>query len=208
MNNNYLDAPWDPINSTYKQEIYFANGKKIDGYSCREGFEEVRDKKKLLINWVLRNYKAGYLDKESEKVARKIDMFWLPEGQTPVLIVSIKPTHIEWNPSSYRNYLDNFFTKFFKLIESGKNPYQILYIKSKSPSIQDLDYKIKRFFNKKNLRSFCIEQIQHKIHPSGQVKNYYQQYCNEHLEGLGSQDEDFIKSINFDNNVNKHRLNI
>src|SRR6478609_1004442 len=54
---------WDKTNSTYMRIIYLRNGYTLTGYSKKYLQSERRDKIDLLTNWILRDFKAGYLDK-------------------------------------------------------------------------------------------------------------------------------------------------
>ena len=60
--NAYFKAKKDNFNATFVQHIQFDNGKLIHGYSANRGFSEKNDKQAVLINWILRMHKVGYLD--------------------------------------------------------------------------------------------------------------------------------------------------
>jgi hypothetical protein len=66
MNETKTKGPvWDKANSTYMRIIYLSNGVNLTGYSKKYMQNERRDKIDLLTNWMLRDFKNGYLDKRT-----------------------------------------------------------------------------------------------------------------------------------------------
>ena len=69
----FNQAAWNIYDSTFIQKIFLQNGFELSGYSKKVGFAKKNDKQALLINWIIRMRKAGYLDCNCRKSRWKID---------------------------------------------------------------------------------------------------------------------------------------
>lgn len=199
MSTFFRKAKWDSVNSTYKQIIHFQNGKSIDGYSKRIGFDEVKNHQLLLQNWILRSFKDGYLNSGSGQVDPVIciEYFFRSTDQRFIHAFTLYQDYFEWNPDHYREYLDQFFVKFYGLKQAGKNPYQILYSNHRSKRPCPLSLDTKRFTNKDSLKQHCIRIMLDDSFAKGKVIDFFIQYSNRHLDGFNQAELEVFNHLNF-----------
>ncbi|MEO9968135.1 MAG: hypothetical protein ABJF11_20250 [Reichenbachiella sp.] len=200
MNRSYASLPWDTSQSTYQQEIILENGKSFPGYSKRLGKEEAKDKRILLQNLILRMYQAGYLDENNPQRdnAVQITYSWKDDSTGRyVHAFTLYQDCYEWNPNHYRDYLDKFLTRFYELKRSGKNPYEHLYETKRAKFLDPLSITNQRFFNKVNLRNYCVRLIKNNIRAFGEVLNFYIKYCERYFDGFTSEDQSYFDNIKF-----------
>ncbi|MCR9252078.1 MAG: hypothetical protein NXI20_16755 [bacterium] len=196
MNKHYKSAPWDSQNSTFKSVIYFRNGKTIPGYSKRQGFQEVANKQALVQNWVLRLYRDGYLDNQNARVdeVECIEFSVRSKGDYTHAF-TLYQTYVEWNPDFYRDYLNDFFSNFYSLKRDRKDPYELLYISTKSKKADPLDLSRHRFYTTIDLKNHCIRLIESNIRALGEVRNFYIKYSQKYFNGFNEQDLTFFDHL-------------
>lgn len=199
MNTTFNDLPWDSEGSTYRQEITLENGKFYPGYSKRLGREEARDKRVLLQNMILRMFDVGYLNEKNlyRTNATQIVYSWKNNFGKYVHAFTLYQDCYEWNPDHYRDYLDAFLTEFYRLKKAGENPYEKLYENKRTKIADPLSLLPPRFFNKLNLRNYCVRLIKGNIRAFGEVLEFYRKYCQRHLDGFGDEDQSFFENIKF-----------
>jgi len=190
----YNRAKWDSQNSTYMQIIHFANGKSIVGYSQRTGYEEIRDRTKLLKNLILRMYEKGYLNEHDDKKDVDCIEYHMRQktGDPYELFFVLYQNYVEWNQDLYRESIDKFLRKFLELKAQGENPYNLLYDSSKSKRLDPLTISTPRFKGRDDLRAHCVRLVDGSIRAIGEVKNFYIKYCEQYLNGYKQLDEAFI----------------
>ncbi|MEP3388745.1 MAG: hypothetical protein ABJO02_11185 [Reichenbachiella sp.] len=199
MNTTYTSLPWDPEGSTYQQEISLENGKFYPGYSRRLGKEEPRDKRVLLQNMILRMYDVGYLNEQNPNRTNAIQIVysWRNKLGKFVHAFTLYQDCYEWNPDHYRDYLDAFLSEFYRLKRIGENPYEKLYENKKTKMADPLSLSPPRFFNKPNLRNYCVRLIKGNIREFGEVLDFYRKYCQTHFDDFGDEDQSFFDNIKF-----------
>ncbi|MCV9389159.1 hypothetical protein [Reichenbachiella ulvae] len=201
MSKLYKERAWDSVESTYRQEIYLVNGYRFLGYSKRVGMPEVKDKQILLQNWILRMYKAGYLDESNDRChdAEKIEYYWKDNVKRNYkLAFTLYQDCFEWNEAPYRPPIDEFLKSFYKIKAKGLDPHELLYTHKKASPSDPLDLSKKRFYDKEVLQRFCMKLIRSNAQELGAVKAFYINYCDKHLDGYNQRaDEWFFRTIHF-----------
>jgi len=183
--NAYIVAPKDSFNSTYIYYITFDNGKKIPGYSANSGFQEKNDKQAVLINYVLRMYKRGYLDYNNPPKDRiqYIDIFLNHRTEEKIIFRLYYDYYEVYTTSDnfmiFAKFLDNFYTSV-KNKESVKTIYYKYYRSDKSKQIDPFDYKSKRFITQKSLTNFCSIMYDKKVFTMEQTQHFELKYIETH----------------------------
>jgi hypothetical protein len=127
MSKNFNSAPYDRENSTYKQYIFFTNGKMIEGYSKKVGFAEPVDATNCLTNFILRMYIKGYLRPGTRY--DPIDNITYLYNKTNQHIVTCYYDFPEFNPEILSDEKKvSWITNFYKDINDGK---KLSYIEKK-----------------------------------------------------------------------------
>lgn len=192
MNTNFINAGWDSENSTYCQEISFTDGRTIVGYSRKIGFAEMRDKKKLLTNWILRSYQGGYLNAtHRSKGVVCIKYSKMIEGRYKHFL-TLYQDYPEWVPNLYDDKIQLFLNKFYFFKREGKDPYQLLYERKKDKQYNPIDLDSQRFFNRNDLRLHCVRIINDGVREKSELQNYYIKYVKKYFGGLDSSDKRFL----------------
>jgi len=173
---------FDPINSTYKHQIYLINGKILTGYSKSKYYAEKQDKIVLLEDIVLRLYNKGYLqpDKTKEIVFYSIDT--LTRQSEEVITLTPKDYSFGSNPKFTLNErLCQFFKRFY--IQLNERKFITKDIKHRpitQHEQQIFDLTRKRFATIEQLHEFVLKQFQNG-YPQGLVMGFYDQYRSKWL---------------------------
>ena len=123
----FATAPYDRENATYRQTIFFTNGKSVDGYSKKVGFNEPVDSTNCLTNFILRMYLSGYLRANSDKTP--IHYIDYQFNKTSDHIATLYYLYPEPDPSQATNVrFLNWLTNFYRDVNEGKN---LVYIEKK-----------------------------------------------------------------------------
>jgi hypothetical protein len=184
--NRFKKGIWDKEGSTFVQRILFANNHEMLGYSRKIGFHERNDKDSLLINWILRMYRDGYLDPTNTN-KDKIQFIEYYQNTRPdlTLIFRLHYDYPEWNPAFFGNKrLVSFINRFYLLIEK-KTPvqeiYRTLYVRSHASETDPLDLSTMRFINERHLSTYCTKLIADGKRPQGEVEHFFHQYKQKFL---------------------------
>jgi hypothetical protein len=183
--NAFNNAKKDSFNSTFIYKITFDNQKTIIGYSANSGFSEKNDKNAVLINYVLRMYKRGYLDYDNPPKDRiiKIEIFLnLRSGEK--IIFRLFYDYFEGfegfeDFGVFVKFLDSFYSDVQKRLPVQEifNKY---YRSDKSPTIEPFDYKYKRFITRKSLLNYCSQMYNKKIFTREQAMHFESKYLEVH----------------------------
>lgn len=176
---------WDKAQSTFMRVIYLQNGYTLTGYSKKVGRNERRDKIDLLTNWILRDLKNGYLDKQTanSKITPldRIDYFRkLPDGNYEA-IVTLYYECPDWvEPKWMENQkLVSFITRLYILLRKGVNSIAIaneLEVRTRAQRHDPLDYTIRRFASMVDLNAYVIRLKTSDRHPPEAIDHFYRQY--------------------------------
>ena len=173
---NLLEAnkgKFDPINSTYRHEIYLRNGKVLTGYSKGLNVNEMPDKDRLIQVVIGRLYRNGYLHPKSVGYAQETNeiIFYFNDPVEPDWICSLYPRSYRLAPGQADNkLLINFLNRFYEQIKTGKERKNLV----KEPRHQKLLDKSRRFKSEQELLSFVNEAIDKYGIPNEIAKRYYE----------------------------------
>ena len=188
--NVFEKARWDIFDSTYYQVIQLKNGFVLKGYSKRSGFDEKNDKQSLLINWIIRMHKSGYLDESfaeknpKKKRAIKEITYFLnsPTRKRPILNLKYKYYEVldgEW--AIRNNEVISFLDQFYEALKSRNiDRVKSLYIHAKTEYKDPFDVSKKRFPTKQALLSYCHSKIEENVFNKEQATAFYNKYLDKH----------------------------
>jgi hypothetical protein len=168
---------FDPLNSTYKHEIYLTNGKLLTGYSKGLFHSEPADKTILLERVIVRLIRNGYL---APIRTNRIDFFlnnYL--GGNDVLVVSLYPYH--YSLGEHKEVIADprtfqFLKKLYDAINKGELITKDLQHKPVLSNEEIIfDIRKKRFQNDQELHEYIQKQLKNGCE-EGTVMNFYYKY--------------------------------
>ncbi len=167
---------FDPINSTYKHEIFLTNGRKLTGYSKSLFYAEMQDKTVLLESIILRLFNNGYFDpKRMQKIEYYRKEFMKPDE----LIFILTPTDLRMgnNDSIIEDQrLQTFLSNFYKQIHAGNVVTKDIKDPAKHQNVDDIMTVTRRIFkNERELLEFVTKKIAEGI-PQGVCMDYFHKY--------------------------------
>ena len=179
-------AGWDVYDSTYIQQIYLQNGKEFTGYSKRIGFAEKNDKQAVLINWIIRMHKAGYLDKNYPDTKRRIYNieYYLNHYPGKQIILSLYYDYYEclnslWGITNIKviRFLDNFYEELRK---GNSHNIKSFYIHKRTRYNDPFDLSQRRFITQKSLHDYCYRMIEKNTFTQEQALGFYRKYIEKY----------------------------
>jgi len=195
--NAYLQSKWDESNSTYCQVIHFENGKSLQGYSKRVGFNEKNDKVALLTNWILRSMKIGYLDPNNPDKSEIICIeYYQNEIDGQNMFLRLYYNYYELAELQMENKkLIRFLDAFYQMINDNIATSIIcdkLHVKARAYKDNPLSIETHRYRDPMQLLRHC-QRISNTIDPRD-VLNFFHEYMSKFfIERF--QKEDFRKWI-------------
>ena len=177
---------YDQANSTFKQIIYLTNGKQFIGYSKKLGYNEKADKITLLKNWVLRMYKAGYLNQANKGTQKEIDeihYFINDHIATPILTLNYKSYEVVNIEYCHENFkIIQFLDTYYDYINNG-NEFKIsrLFDYSKGDKLNKLDVNVKRFLTHKALYNWIKSELEKNTYTKSELSNYYNAFKTKYF---------------------------
>jgi len=180
----FHQAQWDEAGSTWIQLIYFKNGKLMQGYSKRVNFDEKGNKISLLTNWILRMFKAGYLDRTNQDKTEIEYIEYFRNHIEPELVLRLYYDTYEIHCPDLQNNvsLRKFLRTFYQYIEIGKTSdyiYTKLYDSKPVPFQNPLDLTKHRFIEPGLLFKYCRTLILDKKASVEETKAFYVQYLSK-----------------------------
>jgi hypothetical protein len=180
---------WDKTHSTYLRIIYLKNGYTLTGYSKKVGRNERINKVDLLTNWILRDFKNGYLDKATTNPRiTPVDRieYYTKKGDAYEPIVWLYYDYANWiNPKWTENRkLVAFIERLYFLIQKGKDAAAIsneLEIRTRAPKQDPLDISIKRFLNLNALNAYMIHLRSESDLPQESIDHFYRKYKEKYF---------------------------
>ncbi|MCB0374783.1 MAG: hypothetical protein KDD04_02580 [Sinomicrobium sp.] len=185
-NKKFGKASWDVFDSTYLQKIYLQNGNVLTGYSKRVGFAEKNDKQAVLINWIIRMHKAGYLDEFYPDAKRRIRSIEYCLNHHPYqrLILCLFYNYYECMDSRWgveNREVIYFLDNFYQAIKRGDiHKVKALYIHKKTRFSDPFDLSQRRFITRKSLNAYCRQMIKSNTFTEEQAKSFYAKYTEKY----------------------------
>jgi hypothetical protein len=184
--NFYNNAKYDKDHATFEQIIFLSNGKQFIGYSKKMGYDEKADKVALLKNWILRMFKAGYLNPENigtQKEIDQIDYFLNDHIKQPILILKYdhyEVVHPEWATNNFKiiQFLDTYY-----LYIKNQDYHKItrLFDYSKGEKMNKLDLNVQRFMSEKALTNWCKSELEKNTYTPQELRSYWKQYNHRYF---------------------------
>lgn len=180
---------WDKAQSTYMRVIYLQNGYTFTGYSKKVGRNERRDKVDLLTNWILRDLKAGYLDKRTTNPKiTPIDRieYFLKQSESYEPILNLYYDFPEWVNTKW---MENkkfyvFINRFYEMVRNQASVTTIanaLEVRTRAQQQDPLDISIPRFSSMPDLNAY-IHRLKTHTDLSGEaVDNFYRKYKEKYF---------------------------
>jgi hypothetical protein len=198
MQDNTITKPsraekkWDKHNSTYFRVIRLQNGIELTGYSKKIGMEERRDKIELLINWIIRDFEAGYLDKNTTDPRitptnyleyYRIVNYSAKEYEHVFTLDYYAP---QWSSSKFMadKRLTSFMVRFYSMMRSNSTPTAIrsaLYITTRAEKLDPLDYSKPRFLSREDVQFFAVKLRAEGKYTIEQIDHFMREYINKYF---------------------------
>ena len=178
----FQDASWDIYHSTYIQQISLWNGKVFTGYSKKNDFAEKNDKQALLVNWIIRMHKVGYLDANHHEPRRKIDsiVYFINRYPAKQEVLKLKYDYYECLNAKWgfdNRQVIQFLDDFYEALKSGNTTkIKAMYIYKRTRYEDPFDLTAQRFITKKSLHEYCTRMLEQKKFSQEQAISYYHQY--------------------------------
>ena len=183
--------PFDKVYSTFRQEIYLANGIVLTGYSKRINRVERNNRAHLLSNWILRSLRDGYLD-EKNSSKTELDHILYTNNLTNEPLLRLWYSSHEWLcikddqtlALPQIKYLTQFLNRFYTLKRAGKTPDYILkelYVNTKTKSINYLSVDQPRFLTEEDLVNYTLMLLETKDIPAGEIEAFFLQYREKYF---------------------------
>ena len=181
---------WDKAHSTFVRIIYLKNGYTLTGYSKKVGRNERRDKVDLLTNWILRDLRNGYLDKNTtNNKITPIDRieYYLSRGGAMEQIFNLYYDFPEWITTRWlgNKKLVSFINRFYDLLRKGNDPTAIvneLEVRTRAPKLDPLDVSVRRFASVIDLNAYVIRLRSESDIPTEAIDHFYIKYKETHFK--------------------------
>ncbi|NOS92999.1 MAG: hypothetical protein HOP30_13830 [Cyclobacteriaceae bacterium] len=179
---------WDRENSTFVRTIYLTNGYTLTGYSKKVGRNERHDKIDLLTNWILRDLKNGYLDKETTRKITPLDRieYYRRNGDNLDPIINLYYECPDWINTKWldNKKLVSFINRLYSLMRKGLNAGAIsneLEVRTRAPKQDPFDLSKKRFINMIDLNAYVLRLRNQSDLPNEAVDNFYRKYKEKYF---------------------------
>lgn len=180
---------WDKLNSTFIRIIYLKNGYTLTGYSKKVGRNERRDKVDLLTNWILRDFRNGYLDKNTlnSKITPLDNIYYSiqVEGRIePVIELFYDyPNWINLKWSSNKKFFA-FITRFYDMVHRQVPPSEIvnrLEVRTRAERFDPLDTSTPRLSSMRDLNA-CVTRLRTEGNYSEEaIEAFYRKYKEKYF---------------------------
>lgn len=186
-NTAFQQAEYDMVNATYRQTIYFANGKTIDGYSKRIGFVEPIDPVNCLTNFILRMYIRGYL-RECNDIDR-VRYIEYHYNHTYEPIVRCFYEYPDFNPSviEHQPRLVKWLSHFYE--DASRLPLDAMQAKyhrrGRACEEFELDINQHGFIRPEHLVRKVVSLLRQGQYPAAHIGHFYRQCKEKYFPNLG-----------------------
>jgi hypothetical protein len=193
MNKSFTDKKeivWDKKNSTFVRTIYLKNGYTFTGYSKKFGRNERRDKIDLLTNWILRDLRNGYLDRNTTRLEitelDRIEYLFQANDRTEP-IINLYYDFPDWVGSRWmgNKKLHSFINRLYDMLSKGRSPEEILNsleVRTRAPKFDPLDVSMPRFSSMRDLNA-CVFRLRSEGNlPEEAIDNFYRKYKEKYFK--------------------------
>jgi hypothetical protein len=186
----FNEPVWDRMHSTYMRIIYLQNGYTLTGYSKKVGRNERRDKTDLLTNWILRDLKSGYLDKEtSNPRITPLDRveYFIKRNEAYEPILNLYYSFPEWINTAW---MDNrkffsFISRLYAMLRQQATVTDIanaLEVRTRASRVDPLDMSFPRFASMIDLNAY-VHLLRGKAEiPSDAIDDFYRKYKTKYFK--------------------------
>jgi hypothetical protein len=190
MNEPKTKSPiWDKANSTYMRIIYLSNGVSLTGYSKKYQQNERRDKIDLLTNWILRDFKNGYLDRKTTNpkitVLNHVEYF-IKQNDTYYPVVNLYYDFPEWVNQKWMDQKKFFYfvQRFYQMIRQGLPAPEILNaleVRTRASSKDPFDIGTPRFANMADLNAYVARLRNESDLEEDGIEHFYRKYKEKYF---------------------------
>jgi hypothetical protein len=172
---------WDPLHSSFKWNIYLANGKIFTGYSKHSVSNERMDKDILLQKCIVRLYNAGYLHKKSIGTEKETDAIYFYNNQKlndpHFLVMYMEAYELD---DLKNEKLVNFINRFYEMMDGTRGFLNLIdEDKSKQGDVLALDKP--RFSDISSLNRYCAMLVKNKTREQSEIDHFYKRYKEMYL---------------------------
>ena len=194
MNKQKTESIWDKTNSTYMRIIYLKNGYTLTGYSKKYLQNERIDKIDLLTNWILRDFKNGYLDKKTANTKiTELDRieYFIKQNGTYSPVINLYYDFPEWVNLKWaeQRKFAAFINKLYNMIRRNTGVSEIvnaLEIRTRSSARDPLDISTARFMGLPDLNAYVHKLISEGNLEGEAIENFYRKYKEKFLSNLNA----------------------
>ncbi|HEY0652245.1 MAG TPA: hypothetical protein VGD65_03915 [Chryseosolibacter sp.] len=180
----YSEPVWDRTHSTYMRIIYLENGYTLTGYSKKVGRNERRDKTDLLTNWILRDLKAGYLDKHTRNPRiTPLDHieYYIKRDENYEPIFNLYYSFPEWTNTRWmeNKKLFSFINRFYGMLRNQASVTEItnaLEVRTRASRLDPLDITSPRFASIVDLNAYVHLLKNRSDIPPDALEDFYHKY--------------------------------
>ena len=180
---------WDKVNSTFMRNIYCCNGYVFTGYSKKYKNNERRDKTDLLTNWILRDFKNGYLDKKTTNPkVTEVDRleYFQNRNQRFEPVINLHYDFADWPD---QRWMDNkkffcFITRFYDMIRKGLDASTIvnaLEIRTRAPRFDPFHLDAPRFASMNDLNAYVFKLRHEEKEQPEAIEHFYRKYKDKYF---------------------------
>lgn len=180
---------WDKTHSTFIRIIYLKNGYTLTGYSKKVGRNERRDKIDLLTNWILRDFRNGYLDKNTTNPRitplDRIEYSMQVDGRVES-IVNLYYDYPDWVGTRWttNKKFYSFITRFYDMVVKQRSSSEILNrleVRTRATKFDPLDASIPRFSSMRDLNA-CVSRLKSEGDlPEEAIDGFYRKYKEKYF---------------------------
>lgn len=182
------EAVWDRKESTFVRSIHLETGVSLTGYSKKVGRNERRDKTDLLTNWILRDYKNGYLDRKTTRSIDRLDRieYYKKIDNDYELVIILHYTFADWGRSRWitNKKFFSFINRFYSMIEMGRSISEIvnaLEVRTKASPQDPLDISVCRFPTMRDLNAYVVYLKTETDIPHDAIDSFYEKYKQKYF---------------------------
>ena len=183
----FNQSGWDVLDSSYIQVISLQNGKEFVGYSKKMGFAEKNDKQALLINWIVRMHKTGYLDIHHKDRRRRVSDIEYFMNSNPSRIPLIRLNYHFYECMNTKWAINNpaviqFLDHFYAALKTGDNSkVQSLYIHERKRFEDPFNLSNQRFVSKAALMNYCHQMVAKNKFTQEQALAFHHKYNEKYF---------------------------
>jgi hypothetical protein len=202
-NINFINAPQDPNGSTFYHKFNYDCGKSIPGYSKKEGFPELKDKRSLLAGTLnrlfnLKYYESPIIEGRTYGKFISLELFKNSSKNGWVHIATLHQDYLDVNNDAINPELGNLLWHFQKEFKNGSISDSFLskFCKKKDANKDELELRY-RFYDKMQLQNHCKRLVNKNSSEINRIQEFYKDYCNQFFDGLTDADQKFYDNLKY-----------